>query len=110
MSVVRKVQPRLDQKKEAAPAEQPRVAQKTHSASKEVALKKAGTTKRVCFFCKHKIEPGYWDAMNLRKFTNDRGRIYPRQRSGSCAKHQRRLSREIKHARHLALLPFIIRV
>ncbi len=62
--------------------------------------------KRVCQFCKSKSEPLYYDAGALRRFLSDRGRIYPRSRSGACAKHQRRISREIKRARLLALLPF----
>jgi len=37
---------------------------------------------------------------------NERGRILPRRRTGSCAKHQRRLSVAIKRARHLALIPY----
>jgi len=34
----------------------------------------------------------------------------PREVSGLCAKHQRRLTREIKKARFLALLPYVRRV
>ncbi len=67
-------------------------------------------TKRVCLFCESKTEPRYWDVATLRRFLSDRGRINPRGRSGACAKHQRRIARAIKHARHLALLPYIVRV
>jgi small subunit ribosomal protein S18 len=42
----------------------------------------------------------------LRSFITERGRIIPRRISGNCAKHQRELTREIKRARHVALLPF----
>lgn len=66
--------------------------------------------KKVCQFCAQKSQPVYWDASALRKFTSDRGRIQPRTRTGVCAKHQRRLSRQIKYARHLSLLPFTVRV
>jgi len=66
--------------------------------------------KKYCAFCQSKGEPHYWDSMALRRFVNDRGRIVARARTGTCSKHQRRVSREIKHARHLALLPFIVRV
>ena len=66
--------------------------------------------KKVCQFCKGKIEPKYWDVVTLRRFLNDRGRIVSRGRGGCCAKHQRRISREIKRARHLGLLPFTIQV
>lgn len=66
--------------------------------------------KKVCQFCSNKTEPHYFDIVALRRFINDRGRIVTRVRSGSCAKHQRRITKEIKRARHLALLPFTVRV
>lgn len=43
----------------------------------------------------------------LRKFISERGKIIPRRTTGIPAKFQRRLTREIKRARHLALLPFV---
>lgn len=42
----------------------------------------------------------------LRRYISDRGRIEPRRRTGTCAKHQRALAMAIKRARHLAMLPF----
>jgi len=42
----------------------------------------------------------------LRQYINERGRILPRRRTAACAKHQRMLSRAIKRARHVALLPY----
>jgi small subunit ribosomal protein S18 len=62
---------------------------------------------RNCFFCNEKVEPSFKEVANLSRFLNDRGRIVGRDRSGMCAKHQRRLGEEIKRARHLALLPFV---
>jgi small subunit ribosomal protein S18 len=63
--------------------------------------------KRVCIFCENGTEPIYTDTAVLRKFMNDRARISLRARTGACSKHQRRVTKEIKHARHLALLPFV---
>lgn len=60
-----------------------------------------------CSFCKEEKEPWFGDVEVLRRFTTERGKIIGRARSGICAKHQRRLTKEIKYARHLALLPFI---
>ena len=62
-----------------------------------------------CFFCesKEKKVPDYKDFETLKKFISERGKILSRQRSGVCAKHQRRLSKAIKRARHLALIPFV---
>jgi small subunit ribosomal protein S18 len=42
----------------------------------------------------------------LRSFLTDRGKIKPRHKTGTCGKHQRRLTVAIKRARHLALLPY----
>lgn len=63
----------------------------------------------VCYFCKEDKEPNYKEWEVLRPFVSDRAKIISPQRSGACAKHQRRLAREIKRARHLAFFPFIIR-
>ena len=62
-----------------------------------------------CMFCKEEKTPHYADVATLSKFVTERGKIVPRSRSGVCATHQRRLATAIKHARHLALLPFIVR-
>jgi small subunit ribosomal protein S18 len=64
---------------------------------------------KTCYFCTEKKEPNYADTEVLRRFLTERGKIIGRARSGICAKHQRRLTSAIKHARHLALLPFIVR-
>lgn len=60
----------------------------------------------VCLFCEAKTEPDFLKHEELEKFVTDRARMLNRTRSGLCAKHQRRVSRAIKRARHLALLPF----
>jgi small subunit ribosomal protein S18 len=62
-----------------------------------------------CFFDTEKKEPSIEDVATLRKFLTERGKIIPRSRSGLCAKHQKQLTIAVKHARQLALLPFIIR-
>ncbi|MCK4804138.1 MAG: 30S ribosomal protein S18 [Spirochaetes bacterium] len=49
----------------------------------------------------------YKEAELLRKFITDRGKILPRRITGTCAKHQRVLSRAIMRARMMALLPFV---
>ncbi len=72
-------------------------------------IKKAVQTPDKCYFCTEKKEPVYTDTQTLLRFTSDRGKIFSRSRSGICAKHQRRLAVSIKHARHLALLPFLNR-
>jgi small subunit ribosomal protein S18 len=58
-------------------------------------------------FCvEHVTAIDYKDVNRLRRFLSERGRIEPRRKSGTCAKHQRALSQALKRARHLALLPY----
>ena len=49
----------------------------------------------------------YKDERMLSRFTTERGKILPSRLSGMCARHQRQLSRAIKRARLIALLPYI---
>ena len=60
-----------------------------------------------CYFCKEKKEPDFSDNEILYRFLTERAKIVPRIRGGLCAMHQRAITRNIKYARHLALLPFI---
>ena len=64
--------------------------------------------RKFCSFCKDKIKTiDYKDPVKLRRYISDRGKIEPRRKSGTCAKHQRLLAMAIKRARHLALLPYV---
>ncbi|NPA42621.1 MAG: 30S ribosomal protein S18 [Chlorobi bacterium] len=53
------------------------------------------------------VRPDYKDPDFLMQFLNEQGKILPRRITGLSLKHQRRVAREIKRARHLALLPFV---
>ncbi len=64
--------------------------------------------KKNCLFCKEKKGPDYKEVEVLKKFISEGGRILGKDMTGICAKHQRRLSKEIKRARDIALLPFVI--
>ena len=66
--------------------------------------------KRFCYFCKNKSVPTYTDISTLRRFLTDRAKILAKQRSGVCSKHQRGVSKNIKYARHLSLLPFVPKI
>jgi ribosomal protein S18 len=62
--------------------------------------------RRVCIYCKDKTKViDYKHGDQLRRYLSDRGKIRPRRKIGTCARHQRELSLAIKRARHLALLP-----
>lgn len=64
--------------------------------------------RKVCAFCVDKVtRVDYKDQARLRDFISDRGKILRSRMTGTCARHQRKVSRAIKRARHIALLPFV---
>lgn len=66
-----------------------------------------GGRRKVCGFCVDNIdEVDYKDIARLRRYISERGKIEPRRKLGTCARHQRSLTVAIKRARHVALLPF----
>ncbi|OIO61233.1 MAG: 30S ribosomal protein S18 [Alphaproteobacteria bacterium CG_4_10_14_0_2_um_filter_63_37] len=62
--------------------------------------------RKVCRFCVDKSIPDYRDVEMVKSFITDRGKIVPSRITGTCQKHQRRLTIAIKRARILALIPF----
>lgn len=64
--------------------------------------------RKICQFCHdHVREIDYKDAGRfMKRYISDRGKIEPRRKTGTCAKHQRLLGRAIKEARQMALLPY----
>ncbi|MBE6455066.1 MAG: 30S ribosomal protein S18 [Alphaproteobacteria bacterium] len=64
--------------------------------------------KKSCQFCSSEVtEIDYKDVKLLSHFITERGKMVPSRVSATCAKHQRSLSKAIKRARFLALLPFV---
>lgn len=49
----------------------------------------------------------YKDVELLKRFINEQGKILPRRITGVSGKFQRQLTRAVKRARHLSLLPFV---
>ncbi|MCL4360575.1 30S ribosomal protein S18 [Patescibacteria group bacterium] len=72
-------------------------------------IRKVRPVAQVCLFCEGKTAPDVLDTGSLSRFLSERGKILSRERSGLCSKHQRALTRTVKRARHLALLPFVVR-
>jgi small subunit ribosomal protein S18 len=63
--------------------------------------------RKVCAFCVDNVQDvDYKDLPRLRRHISERGKIEPRRKLGTCARHQRALTVAIKRARHVALLPF----
>src|SRR6266571_8022923 len=63
--------------------------------------------RKVCTFCVDKVQRiDYKDVGRIRRYISERGKIDPRRKSGTCAKHQRMLTAALKRARLMALLPY----
>ena len=61
-----------------------------------------------CSFCADKVEViDYKDVKMLGHYITELGKIVPSRISGVSQKDQRLLTRAIKRARHLGLLPFV---
>ena len=64
--------------------------------------------KKICRFCANReMQINYKVTDILKNFISETGKIEPRRLTGACARHQRRISREIKRARQMALMPYI---
>ncbi len=64
--------------------------------------------RKPCQHCRDKVEQvDYKDAVSLRKFISDRGKIRSRRITGACRRHQSQIARAVKRARELALLPYV---
>ncbi len=64
--------------------------------------------RKVCRFCSEHVEQiDYKDLERVGRYVTDRGKIIPSRITGTCARHQRRLTEAIKRARFMALLPYV---
>lgn len=62
-----------------------------------------------CFFCESKQEPSYLEYQVMHKFVSERGKLMGRAKTGMCAKHERAINREIKRARFVGFVPYVVR-
>ncbi|QQS27055.1 30S ribosomal protein S18 [bacterium] len=51
----------------------------------------------------------YKDVKLLQRYVSSVGKIENRKRTGASMKHQRMLAKALKRARHMALLPFVVK-
>ncbi len=62
---------------------------------------------RGCEFCRAKTDVAdYKNTDMLRRYITESGKMEPRRKVGTCAKHQRVVSQAVKRAREIALLPY----
>ncbi|MFT4662271.1 MAG: small subunit ribosomal protein S18 [Ulvibacter sp.] len=68
------------------------------------------TTKiKYCRFRKNRIKYlDYKNADYLKLLVNEQGKILPRRITGTSLKYQRKVSKAVKRARHLALMPYVV--
>lgn len=62
-----------------------------------------------CIYCETDTEPNYKDVTTLQKYLTERGKMLGRTKNGLCTSHQRHYTKEVKRARFMALLPYIVR-
>lgn len=71
--------------------------------------KKKFTRKKYCKFCANKdLVIDYKNIDLMRQYTSDVGKIEAARLTGTCAKHQRKLTTEIKRARQMALISYVV--
>lgn len=71
-------------------------------------FKRFAQQKGKCRFCRAKIKFLDWkDSQTLARLSTGQGKLFSRKRSGNCSRHQRQFQLAVKHARFMALLPFV---
>jgi small subunit ribosomal protein S18 len=61
----------------------------------------------ICALCSEDIkEVTFRDTDVLNHFISGQNKILPRKKTGSCAKHQRMIAREVKRAREMGTLGY----
>lgn len=86
------------------------------SASKKKLLKKKKDNgkvkkyrKKVCKLCAERdTQIEYKDVTQLQRFVTEKGAIISRRITGTCSRHQRVLTKAIKRARQVSLLPYTV--
>ncbi len=87
--------------------ERPRPAGPARSGPRRGGKPRYIPRRKACAFCVDKVKViDYKETAKLRRFVSDRGKIEPRRKTGTCARHQRKLTEALKRARFLALLPY----
>lgn len=82
-------------------------AARAKSAAKKRKKKRRSTPRKVCRLTVDRVVYiDYKDVSMLKHYITERGKIIPRRITGATAKHQRMLTRAIKRARQIAMLPY----
>ncbi|HVZ12651.1 MAG TPA: 30S ribosomal protein S18 [Patescibacteria group bacterium] len=81
---------------------------KDKNKKKKVTRRRQEEVRGECFFCKEKKAPDFLEYEILGRYTSERGKILSKTRTGVCSKHQRGVTSEIKRARYIGLMPFVV--
>lgn len=69
--------------------------------------KRFESRRKVCKICAEKIDNiDYKNFQFVKSFTMESGKILSRRITGTCAKHQRQVTKAVKRDRNLAILPY----
>ena len=69
--------------------------------------KRFESRRKVCKLCAEKMDNiDYKNFQFVKSFTMDSGKILSRRITGTCAKHQRQITKAINRDRNLAILPY----
>ena len=91
----------------AAPAAAAPAARSERPARPFMGKKRSESRRKVCKVCAEKIENvDYKNFQFVKSFTMESGKILSRRITGTCAKHQRQITKAIKRDRNLAILPY----
>lgn len=95
----------------AAPAAETAKAQEGNAErpARPFAKKRFEARRKVCKFCAEKIENvDYKNIQLIKSFTMESGKILSRRITGTCAKHQRQITKAVKRDRNLAFLAYCL--
>lgn len=87
-------------------ADDEEIAESDERIVAEHGARRRGMRRKEDIFAASNTVPDYKDVETLKRFLTERAKIRPRRQTGLSSKNQRLLARQIKRARHLALLPF----
>lgn len=82
---------------------------RTTKTTKTLKTPKMIGFKKSCAFCKKEVDIDYKNIDLLSRYISSRGKILSRRVSGNCAKHQRKVTKEMKIARFLSIFPYLVR-
>lgn len=89
------------------PAAAPVAAAKTERPARPFGKKRFESRRKVCKICAEKMDTiDYKNIQFVKSFTMESGKILSRRITGTCAKHQRQITKAIKRDRNLAILPY----